>query len=120
MCSDLTCRFLGRLSSAFDALDAMPGIQGPKCEAAHIKPLPNGLFPDFGQHRCVMEARLDAVTITCAVCVAAYAALAAEYVAQYAFGVSLEIIRGTSLLIAVVMATVIALDFFGKKRIKAK
>jgi ABC-type amino acid transport system permease subunit len=67
-----------------------------------------------------MKPGLDVVTIACAIFVAAYAAIATGYVAQYGFGFSLEVIRGTSLLIAVVMATVIAIDFFGKKLRKVK
>jgi hypothetical protein len=50
-----------------------------------------------------------------AVGVAAYAAIALGYVARYGLGVSLEAIRGAAMLTAVTLATVIAIEFFGKK-----
>lgn len=67
-----------------------------------------------------MEAKLDLVTVTCAICVAAYAAIAMEYVAQYGLGISLQQIRDASILLAGVIGTLIAIDFFGKKLRKAK
>ena len=67
-----------------------------------------------------MESKLDIVTIVSAVCVAAYAAVAIRYVARYDLGFSLQQIRGAALVIAVVIAALIAIDFFGKKLGKAK
>jgi hypothetical protein len=67
-----------------------------------------------------MENKLDGVTVASAVGVAAYAAIAVGYVAQNGLGFSLEEIRGTALVIAVLVAALIAIDFFGKKLGKAK
>jgi len=50
-----------------------------------------------------------------AVCVAAYAALAIKYVARYDLGFSLQDIRGVSVIIAVVIAALVAVDFFAKR-----
>ncbi len=49
-----------------------------------------------------MEAKLNAVTIVCAISLAAYAAIAMGYLAQYALGLSRQEIRYGSLLMAVV------------------
>jgi hypothetical protein len=65
-----------------------------------------------------MESKLDVVTIASAVCVAAYAALAIGYVARMEF--SEQEIRGAAVLVAFVIATFVAIDFFGKKLRKAK
>ncbi len=67
-----------------------------------------------------MKSKLDAITTVCALGVAAYAAIAMGYVAQYGLGFSLEEIRGTAMLAAVVLTTAIAIEFFGKKLRKAK
>jgi hypothetical protein len=60
-----------------------------------------------------MESKLDVLTAISAVCVAAYAAAAIGYLARLEF--SLQEIRGAALLIAVAIATFVAIDFFGKK-----
>jgi len=62
-----------------------------------------------------MESKLDIVTMITAVCVAAYAALAIKYVARYDLGFSLQDIRGVSVIIAVVIAALVAVDFFAKR-----
>ncbi len=67
-----------------------------------------------------MESKFDIVTIAGAVGVAAYVAVAIGYVARYDLGFSAEAIRGTAVGIAVTMAALIAIDFFGKKLRKAK
>lgn len=67
---------------------------------------------------CNMESKLDVLTIIVAVCVAAYAALAIEYLAR--LGLSLQQIRGGAMLSAVVIAALVGIDFFRKKLRKAK
>ena len=54
-------------------------------------------------------------TIACAACVAVYVAIAGEYVACYYFGLTLEEIRDGANLLAIIIATLVAIDFFGKK-----
>jgi ABC-type Fe3+-siderophore transport system permease subunit len=46
--------------------------------------------------------------------VAADAAIAMGYVAQYGLGLSVEQIRGTTLVIAVLIAASVAIDFVGR------
>lgn len=65
-----------------------------------------------------MESKLDVLTIVIAVCVAAYAALGIGYVAR--LGLSVQEIRSAAVLIAGVIATLVGIDFFGKKLRKAK
>jgi hypothetical protein len=67
-----------------------------------------------------MESKLDIATVVIAVCIATYAAVAMRYVACYDLGFSLEEIRGAAILIAVVIAAAIAIDFFGEKLGQAK
>ena len=67
-----------------------------------------------------MESRLDIVTIVSAVGIAAYAAVAIRYVAGYHLGFSLQEIRGAAMVIAVVIAAPIAIDFLVEKLGKAK
>lgn len=67
-----------------------------------------------------MENKLNPVTAVSAVVVAAYAAIAMRWVAQYGLGFSLEQIRGTALFTAVVIAAFIAIEFFGKRLRRAK
>lgn len=62
-----------------------------------------------------MEDKFDIVTIAYAICVAGYAAIALDYVAHYDLGFSLQEVRGAAVLIAVVIAALIAIDFVGKK-----
>jgi hypothetical protein len=62
-----------------------------------------------------MESRFDIVTTASAVCVAAYAAIAIGYVACYDLGFSPQEIRGTAVAIAVIVAALIIIDFFGKR-----
>lgn len=67
-----------------------------------------------------MESKFDIVTTASAVGVAAYVAITIGYVARYDLGFSLQEIRGTAVVIAVIIAALIAIDFFGKKLGKAK
>jgi hypothetical protein len=67
-----------------------------------------------------MESKFDIVTMVHVVCVAAYAAIALDYVAFYDLGFSLQEIRGATVITAVVIAALIAIDFFGKTLGKAK
>ena len=94
-----------------------PALQ---CEPVHIDwPSPE-LFIDWGELVCKMTSKSDLVTTISAAFVAAYAAVAIGYVARYDLGFSLQEIRDAALVIAVVIATVVAIDFFGKKLRKAK
>jgi hypothetical protein len=67
-----------------------------------------------------MKRNFEIVTMASAVYVAAYAAIAIGYVAHNELGFPLQEIRGGAVLIAVVIATLIAIDFFGKKLRRAK
>ena len=53
-------------------------------------------------------------TVT-AVCIAAYAAIAIGYVAHHALGFSLHDIRGAAVAVAIVIAALTGIDFFGKR-----
>jgi hypothetical protein len=61
-----------------------------------------------------------AVTAGAAVCVAAYAATAIGFIAHYELGFSSEAIRSSALVLAIILATLVAIDFFGKKARRAK
>jgi hypothetical protein len=67
-----------------------------------------------------MESKFEMVTIVHLVGVAAYAAIALDYVAHCDLGFSLQEIRGAAMITAVIIAALIAIDFFGKKLGKAK
>jgi hypothetical protein len=67
-----------------------------------------------------MKHELDVVTKISAGFVAAYVAIAINYVARYDFGFSAQQIRGAALVLAVIIAALIGIDFFGKKLGKAK
>ncbi len=67
-----------------------------------------------------MEINFNILSIAHAVCVAAYVAIALGYVALYNFGLSGEDVRGAAMSIAVLIAAMVAVDFFGKKLRKAK
>ena len=67
-----------------------------------------------------MERKLDVLVTVAAVSVAAYAAIAIRYVARHFLGLSLQEIREVAVIVAVVIATLIGIDFFGKKLPKAK
>jgi hypothetical protein len=67
-----------------------------------------------------MESRFDVVTIAAAVCVAGYAALTLWYIALYDFGLSREQLRGGAMIAAILIAALLAIDFFGSKFDKAK
>ena len=69
---------------------------------------------------CNMKSDLDVVMRLSAACLAAYAAIAINYVARYDLGFSLQQIRDAALVIAVLLAALVAIDFFGKKLGKAK
>jgi hypothetical protein len=64
---------------------------------------------------CRMENRFDIVTIASAVCVAGYAAMALRYVALYDLGLSRQEIRSGAVIVAIAMAAMVAIDFFGRK-----
>ena len=66
-----------------------------------------------------MKSKFDIVTLIHAVFVAAYVAIALDYVAQYDLGYSIQEIRGAAVMTAVVIAAIITIDFFGKKLGKA-
>ncbi len=59
-----------------------------------------------------MENKLDAVTAVSAVGVAAYVAVAIGYVARYDLDFSPHQICGTALIAAVLVAALIAIEFF--------
>jgi hypothetical protein len=67
-----------------------------------------------------MERKFDIVTTACAGCVAGYVAVIVGYLARFYLGFSPQEIRGAAVVIAVVLAALIAIDFFGKKLRKAK
>ena len=67
----------------------------------------------------VMKIKLDFATAATAICAAAYAAIALACTAYY-FGLSPQEIRGVAGSIAVIVAVLIAIDFFGKRLGKAK
>lgn len=69
---------------------------------------------------CKMESKFDIVTTASAVGVAAYVAITIGYVASHDLGFSAQEIRSTAVGIAITMAALIAIDFFGKKLGKAK
>lgn len=59
-------------------------------------------------------------TIASAVCVAACVAITLGYVALYDLGLSREAVRSGAMIAAILIAAMIAVDFFGKKLRKAK
>ncbi len=67
-----------------------------------------------------MQSRWDALATVRAVCVAAYVAIAIRYVAHYDLGFSLSEIRGAAVAIAIVIAALTGIDFFGKKLRKTR
>ena len=69
---------------------------------------------------CNMENRFDVVTVASAICVAGYVAITLGYIALYDFGLSREQLRSGAMLAAIVVAALVAIDFFGKKFGKAK
>lgn len=91
----------------------MTGISVLPCEPAHISYSLSAL--SIG----VMESRFDIVAIANAVCVAAYLAISLRYLALYGLGLSGEEVRGAAMIAAILMATMVAVDFFGKKLRKA-
>jgi hypothetical protein len=62
-----------------------------------------------------MEKRFDIVTIASAVFVAGYAAMALRYVALYDLGFSGHQVRCGAMIVAVLMAAMVAIDFLGRK-----
>ena len=68
-----------------------------------------------------MKRKFETVmTATTATFVAAYAAILIGYVAHHNLGFRVEEIRGAAVLTAVIVATLLAIDFFGKKLRGAK
>jgi tetrahydromethanopterin S-methyltransferase subunit C len=67
-----------------------------------------------------MQGRWDAIAIVSAVCIAAYAAIAIRHVAHYDLGFSLSEIRGAAVAIAIIIAALTGIDFFGKKLRKTR
>jgi hypothetical protein len=68
---------------------------------------------------CKMESRFDIVTVANAVCVAGYVAIMLGYAALYDFGFSCGEVRFGALIAAILIAALVAVDFFGKKVGKA-
>ena len=62
-----------------------------------------------------MKNRVDFLTIVTAICVAAYVAVMLDHVANIDLGFSREQIRSTAVITAIVMAMLMAIDFFGKR-----
>jgi hypothetical protein len=62
-----------------------------------------------------MTDRRDPVVIAMAVCVAGYIALAADYVAHQSLGFSSGDIRAAATGTAIVVASLLAIDHFGRK-----
>ncbi len=70
---------------------------------------------------CVtMQSGWDGVSAVSAVFVAAYAAIATDYVAHYDLGFSLAEIRIAAVLTAIVIAALTCIDFFGKRLRKSR
>jgi hypothetical protein len=67
-----------------------------------------------------MENRFDITTIASAVCVAGYVAILLGHVALFDVGFSLEQVRSGAMIAAVLIAALVAVDFFGSKHRKAK
>jgi uncharacterized membrane protein len=67
-----------------------------------------------------MTDRQDFVMVAIAVCVAGYIALAADYVAHQSLGFSSAHIRAAATGTAIVVASLLAIDYFGKKLRRAR
>ncbi len=67
-----------------------------------------------------MKNQIDLLTVSTAICVASYLAIALDYVAHARLGFSSGQIRSVSLFSATLIAALIAIDFFGKKLRKVK
>jgi hypothetical protein len=67
-----------------------------------------------------MESRFDIVTIVNAICVAGYVAIMLGYAALYDFGFSCGEVRRGALIAAILIAALVAIEFFGKKLGNAK
>jgi hypothetical protein len=67
-----------------------------------------------------MEGELDIVTAVCAICVAAYVAIAIGYVAHFDLGFSIQQIRGAALAIAVLVAHSLPSISLAKSWVKPK
>lgn len=67
-----------------------------------------------------MKSRFDLVAIANALCVAGYAAISIGYVAHYSLGFSREEIRRGATIVAIIIAALLAIEFFGKKLRKAE
>jgi hypothetical protein len=91
-----------------------------QCEPAHIGAPPSGLIHGWGAWISTMENRFDFVTISNAVCLAGYVALTLWYVTLFDLGFSREAVRGGAMLAAILIAVLVAVDFFGKYLRKAK
>jgi hypothetical protein len=67
-----------------------------------------------------VNSKLDMATAASAVGIAAYLAIAVGYVAHYVLDFSAEEIRDPAVAIALTIAALVAIDFFGKMLRKAK
>ncbi|SDS12694.1 hypothetical protein [Bradyrhizobium canariense] len=67
-----------------------------------------------------MDKRISFFTISSAVCVAAYVAILLDYIARDDLGFSRSQIRGVAVIAAVLIGSIVAIGFFGKKLGKAK
>lgn len=67
-----------------------------------------------------MTDRQDFVMVAIAVCVAGYIALAVDYVAHQSLGFSSAHIRAAATGTAIVVASLLAIEYFGKKLRRAR
>jgi hypothetical protein len=70
-------------------------------------------IPDPRYHRG-MESRFDIIAIVNALCVAAYLAITLGYLAL-CLGLPGEEVRGVAMILAILIAALIAVGFYGKK-----
>jgi hypothetical protein len=91
-----------------------------QCEPAHIGSPPSRLIIGRGAWMCNMENRFDIVTIASAICVAGYVAIMLRHVALFDLGWSREAVRGGAMIAAILIAALVAVDFFGRNLRKAK
>ncbi len=62
-----------------------------------------------------MESKFDLVTIASAVFVAGYVAIVLGCVALYDFGLSRELVSSAAMIAAILIAALVAVDFFMKR-----
>ena len=62
-----------------------------------------------------MESKFDLATIASAIFVAGYVAIIMGCVALYDFGLSREVVSSGAMIVAIPIATLVAVDFFKKR-----